>query len=140
MRRRHPYSNGNDCFLYGKKQSIIRLDARLQHAGMTTGEGVAGLGFLSSFRLLSNSNDCFLQSKKTEHYSTGCPPTACGHDHLRGGGGFRVFGLCLSSSATAMTVFYKAKKQSIIRLDARLQHAGMTTGEGVAGFVFLVFV
>ena len=32
------------------------------------------------------------------------------------------------------------KKQNIIRLDARLQHAGMTTGEGVAGFVFLVFV
>ena len=43
------------------------------------------------------------------------------------------------SLATAMTVFIK-QKQSIIRLDARLQHAGMTTWEGVAGFVFLVFV
>ena len=39
-----------------------------------------------------------------------------------------------------MTVFYKAKKQNIIRLDARLQHAGMTTKEGVGFLEILVFV
>ena len=43
---------------------MIRLDARLQHAGMTTWEGVAGFVFWSLFGRIRNSNICFYKTQK----------------------------------------------------------------------------